>query len=186
MSSVGAIADIVGILAFGALGALCAWITRRFTTLSARNFYAPAAVSVAVLGVAVGLRVWRVVLGIAPVCAFAIASATHGRRMRLADLGGSQGELVHRRPWPDHVAYVPMGDSDRAGMRLPPGEGQHIFACGATGSGKTTTTRRVLAARTLTQGAALLWGTPAQVAARAVEPIKQSEPYADRPARRGR
>ena len=125
---------------------------------------------------------------------------------------------MHRRPWPDHVAYVPMGHADRDGMRLPLGEGQHIFACGATGSGKTTTMRRVLAARTLTQGAALLildqkgdqedveqmsrlaaaagvpfvlidpldaasdryqplWGTPAQVAARAVEPIKQSEPY---------
>ena len=47
------IADVVGILAFGSLGALCAWITRRFTTLSARDFYAPAAVFVATLGVAV-------------------------------------------------------------------------------------------------------------------------------------
>ena len=244
MSSVGVIADVAGILAFGALGAVCAWITRRFTTLSARNFYAPAAVSVAVLGVAVALRAWGAVLGVAPVCAFAVASATHGRRMRLADLGAgeelrsyeqarrwlwqsapprrpgertylrSQGELVHQRPWPDHVAYVPMGHADRDGMRLPLGEGQHIFACGATGSGKTTTMRRVIAARTLTQGAALLildqkgveqmsrlaaaagvpfvlidpldtasdryqplWGSPAQVAARAVEPIKQSEPY---------
>jgi hypothetical protein len=111
-----------------------------------------------------------------------------------------------------------MSTVDHDGMRLPLGEGQHIFACGATGSGKTTTMRRVLAARTLTQKAALLildqkgdqedvdqlgrlaasarvpfvlidpqdpgsdryqplWGTPAQVAARAVEPIKQSEPY---------
>ena len=111
-----------------------------------------------------------------------------------------------------------MSGIDHDGLRLPLGEGQHIFACGATGSGKTTTMRRVLAARTLTQKAALLildqkgdeedveqmsrlaaaaevpfvlidpqdpgsdryqplWGTPAQVAARAVEPIKQSEPY---------
>ena len=161
-------------------------MTRRFTTLSARNFYAPAAVSVSVLGVAVALRAWGAVMGVAPVCAFAVASATYGRRMRLADLGAgeelrsheqarrwlwqqapprrpgertylrSQGELVHRRPWPDHVAYVPMGHADRDGMRLPLGEGQHIFACGATGSGKTTTMRRVLAARTLTQRAALL------------------------------
>jgi hypothetical protein len=248
VSSVGVLTDVATVLAFGAFGALCAWITRRFTTLSARNFYAPAAVSVAVLGVAVALRAWGAVMGVAPVCAFAIASATHGRRMRLADLGAgeelrsyeqarrwlwqpapprrrgertylrSQGELVHRRPWPDHVAYVPMGHADRDGMRLPLGEGQHIFACGATGSGKTTTMRRVLAARTLTQGAALLildqkgdqedveqmsrlaaaaevpfvlidpldsasdryqplWGTPSQVAARGVEPIKQSEPY---------
>jgi hypothetical protein len=111
-----------------------------------------------------------------------------------------------------------MSSVDHDGLRLPLGEGQHIFACGATGSGKTTSMRRVLAARTLTQNAALLildqkgdeedvqqmsrlaaaaevpfvlidpqdpgtdryqplWGTPAQVAARAVEPIKQSEPY---------
>ena len=56
MNSVGVIADVVGILAFGALGALCAWITRRFTTLSARNFYAPAVVFVAALGMAVALR----------------------------------------------------------------------------------------------------------------------------------
>ncbi len=248
MSSVRVVADVAAVLAFGALGALGAWMTRRFTTVSARNFYAPAAVSVSVLGVAVALRAWGAVMGVAPVCAFAVASATHGRRMRLADLGAgeelrsheqarrwlwqqapprrpgertylrSQGELVHRRPWPDDVAYVPMGHADRDGMRLPLGEGQHIFACGATGSGKTTTMRRVLAARTLTQRAGLLildqkgdqedveqmsrlaaaagvpfvlidpldaasdryqplWGTPAQVAARAVEPIKQSEPY---------
>ena len=111
-----------------------------------------------------------------------------------------------------------MSSIDHDGLRLPLGEGQHIFACGATGSGKTTTMRRVLAARTLTQNAALLildqkgdqedveqmsrlaaaagvpfvlidpldpaatatsrYGErPAQVAARAVEPIKQSEPY---------
>ena len=111
-----------------------------------------------------------------------------------------------------------MSSGDLEGLRLPLGEGQHIFTCGATGSGKTTTMRRVLAARTLTQNAALfildqkgdrgdveqmnrlaaaaevpfiqidpldpnsdryqpLWGTAAQVAARAVEPIKQSEPY---------
>ncbi len=130
----------------------------------------------------------------------------------------SQGELVHKRPWPTGVPYAPMSSVDHDGLRLPLGEGQHIFACGATGSGKTTTMRRVLAARTLTQNAALLildqkgdeedveqmsrlaaaaevpfvlidpqdpssdryqplWGTPAQVAARAVEPIKQSEPY---------
>src|SRR5262249_13333062 len=130
----------------------------------------------------------------------------------------SQGEIVHRRPWPDRVAYVPMNGADHEGARLPLGEGEHIFACGATGSGKTTTMGRVLAARRLAQRAALLvmdqkgdqedveqmsrlaaaagvpfvlidpldpagdryqplWGTPGQVAARAVEPIKQAEPY---------
>ena len=53
-------------------------------------------------------------------------------------------------------AYVPMSGIDHDGLRLPLGDGQHIFACGATGSGKTTTMRRVLAARTITQKAALL------------------------------
>jgi hypothetical protein len=248
MTPVAVISDLAGTLAAATLGALCAWLTRRFTTLSARNYYPPAAAFAGALALAIALRAWHLVLDLAPVCAFALAAATHGRRMRLADLGAgeelrsheqarrwawqpaprrrrgertylrSQGELVHRRPWPEHVAYVPMGHADRDGMRLPLGEGQHIFACGATGSGKTTTMRRVLAARTLTQGAALLildqkgdqedveqmsrlaaaanvpfvlidpldatsdryqplWGTPAQVAARAVEPIKQSEPY---------
>ena len=104
------------------------------------------------------------------------------------------------------------------GARLPLGEGQHVFQCGGTGTGKTTTARRLLAARTLAHGAAALlidqkgdpedeqqlrrlaaaagrpfvlfdprsrdtdrwqplWGAPADVAARAVEPIKKSEPY---------
>jgi type IV secretory pathway ATPase VirB11/archaellum biosynthesis ATPase len=44
-----------------------------------------------------------------------------------------------------------MSSIDDDSLRLPLGEGQHIFVCGATGSGKTTTMRRVLAARTLTQ-----------------------------------
>jgi hypothetical protein len=104
------------------------------------------------------------------------------------------------------------------GARLPLGQGQHVFGVGATGAGKTTTARRLCAARTLVQHAALfildqksdpgdiaqmrrlaakagvpfilfdsedpesdrwqpLWGTPSKVAARAVEPIKESEPY---------
>lgn len=46
--------------------------------------------------------------------------------------------------------------ADHDSLRLSLGEGQHIFACRATGSGKTTTMRRVLAARTFTQKAALL------------------------------
>jgi len=246
--SVGVIVDLAGILACGALGALCAWIMRRYSTLSVRNAYPPAAVGAGALAVGVAFRAWPVVLIAGPACSFALSAALCGRRWRLADLGAgeelraheqarrwiwqrpparrpgeriylrSQGELVHRRPWPEHVAHVPMNGTDGEVLRLPLGEGQHIFACGATGSGKTTTMRRVLAARTLTQQAALLildqkgdqedveqmsrlaaaagvpfvlidpqdpgsdryqplWGTPAQVAARAVEPIKQSEPY---------
>ena len=111
-----------------------------------------------------------------------------------------------------------MTGQQATGPRLPLGAGQHVVLFGATGAGKTTTARRLIAARTLAQHAALfvldqkgdaedvqelrrlaaaagvpfilfdsqdphtdrwqpLWGTPDSVAARAVEPIKQSEPY---------
>jgi hypothetical protein len=194
------------------------------------------------------MHAWKPAMVLAPPTAFFVCASLCGRRLRLADLGAgeelrsfeqarrwvwqprparregervylrSQGELVHKRPWPTEVPYAPMSSVDHGSLRLPLGAGQHIFACGATGSGKTTTMRRVLAARTITENAALLildqkgdeedveqmsrlaaaadvpfvlidpldpdsdryqplWGTPAQVAARAVEPIKQSEPY---------
>jgi hypothetical protein len=248
MSRVKLLVDVCAILALGALGVLCAWTIRRSSTLSARNFYAPGAISAAALAAVLAVHAWTLAMVLAPPTAFCVCGALYGRRLRLADLGAgeelrsfersrrwawqprparkagervylrSQGELVHERPWPTGVAYAPMSCVDHDGLRLPLGEGQHIFACGATGSGKTTTMRRVLAARTLTQNAALLildqkgdeedvqqmsrlaaaaevpfvlidpqdpcsdryqplWGTPAQVAARAVEPIKQSEPY---------
>ena len=240
--------DVSAILALGTLGALCAWMMRRYSTLSVRNVYAPAAITAAVLVAVLAMHAWTPAMVLAPPTAFFVCAALCGRRLRLADLGAgeelrsfeqsrrwawqprpprrrgervylrSQGELVHKRPWPAGVPYAPMSSVDHDSLRLPLGEGQHIFACGATGSGKTTTMRRVLAARTLTQKAALLildqkgdeedveqmsrlaaaadvpfvlidpshpgsdryqplWGTPAQVAARAVEPIKQSEPY---------
>ena len=113
---------------------------------------------------------------------------------------------------------VDDAQSAQRGARLPFGAGQHVVVFGATGAGKTTTARRLIAARTLAQHSALLvldqkgdaedvrrcerlaaaagvpfilfdsqdpdtdrwqplWGTPDGVAARAVEPIKQSEPY---------
>ena len=248
MISVYVLVDVAAVIVAGTLGAVCAWTLRRYSTLSVRNTYPPAIVSAGALSLAVWLKAWPLVIVTAPATSFCLSAALCGRRWRLADLGAgeelrahererrwiwqpaparrpgeriylrSQGELVHRRPWPKHVHYVPMSENGAAGSRLPLGEGQHIFACGATGSGKTTTMRRVLAARTLTQQAALLildqkgdqedveqmsrlaaaagvpfvlidpqdpdsdryqplWGTPAQVAARAVEPIKQSEPY---------
>jgi Type IV secretion-system coupling protein DNA-binding domain len=240
--------DVAAVIVAGTLGAVCSWAMRRYSTLSVRNTYPPAIVSAGGLALALWLKAWPLVIVTAPVTSFCLSAALCGRRWRLADLGAgeelrahererrwiwqpapvrrpgeriylrSQGELVHRRPWPKHVHYVPMSENQAAGSRLPLGEGQHIFACGATGSGKTTTMRRVLVARTLTEEAALLildqkgdqedveqmsrlaatagvpfvlidpqdpnsdryqplWGTPAQVAARAVEPIKQSEPY---------
>jgi TraM recognition site of TraD and TraG len=240
--------DVSAILALGAFGALCAWTMRRYSTLSVRNIYPPAAITSAVLGALVAMHGWTAAMMLAPPTAFLGSAALCGRRLRLADLGAgeelrsfeqsrrwiwqprparregervylrSQGELVHKRPWPAEVPYAPMGGIDHDSLRLPLGAGQHIFACGATGSGKTTTMRGVLAARTITQNAALLildqkgdeedvehmsrlaaaagvpfvlidpldpasdryqplWGSPAQVAARAIEPIKQSEPY---------
>ena len=78
--------------------------------------------------------------------AYPVSGSTSSRR----------ASCVHRRPWPPTVPYVEMSTVDHDGLRLPLGDGQHIFACGATGSGKTTTMRRVLAARTLTQKSALL------------------------------
>ena len=42
------------------------------------------------------------------------------------------------------------------GPRLPRGEGQHIFSCGGTGTGKTTSALRVVAARALHDQSAVL------------------------------
>ena len=82
-----------------------------------------------------------------------VGRGSHHRRDRAGERISlrSEGELVHKRPWPAGVPYAPMSSLDHDGLRLPHGKGQHIFACGATGSGKTITMRRVLAARTLTQ-----------------------------------
>ena len=240
--------DLALVIALGALGALGAWLLRRRSTLSVKNLYLAAALTGLAFAVSLAARAWPVVLVLAPIAAPMLAGALSGRRWRLADLGAgeelrqhelsrrwvwqpaperrpgerryiaSQGEIVHERPWPDDVEYVPMTAQGDRGARLPLGEGQHVFECGGTGTGKTTTARRLLAARTLAHGASALlidqkgdpedeeqlrriaaaagrpfvlfdprdpetdrwqplWGEPADVAARAVEPIKTSEPY---------
>src|SRR5450755_463480 len=150
--------------------------------------------------------------------------------LRIPFSNRSRGARVAHESWPSGPSrhartvleptemYVPMTARGDRGPRLPLGEGQHVFECGGTGTGKTTTARRLLAARTLAHGAAALlidqkgdpedeeqlrriaaaagrpfslfdprdpdtdrwqplWGAPADVAARAVEPIKTSEPY---------
>src|SRR5450631_4949220 len=178
--------DLALVIALGALGALGAWLLRRRTTLSVKNLYLAAALAGLALVVSLAARAWSAVLVLAPVAAPALAGALSGRRWRLADLGAgeelrqhelsrrwlwqpapkrrpgerryiaSQGEIVHERPWPTDVEYVPMTAQGDRGAKLPLGEGQHVFECGGTGTGKTTTARRLLAARTLAHGAAAL------------------------------
>ena len=80
-----------------------------------------------------------------------------GERVRL----GGQGEVVREKPWSEHVNYVSVCSGQDAhrgdrGPRLPLGEGLHVFMVGATGSGKTTTARRLIAARVLAEGSSLL------------------------------
>jgi hypothetical protein len=62
----------------------------------------------------------------------------------------SQGELVREREWPSEVPALPMAGDGRA--LVPLGEGHHQLFVGATGSGKTTSARRVLLARGLGAG----------------------------------
>ena len=60
-----------------------------------------------------------------------------------------QGELVRERAWPAHVRALPMTGDGRA--LLPLQEGHHQLFVGATGAGKTTSARRVLLARGLSE-----------------------------------
>lgn len=243
-----AVLDILLTLFLGAAGGAGAWLMRRRSSLSLRNLYGPAIAGcacVVAVGVSGWPEANFVIV---PLAAPWVVGAAIGRRWRISDLGAgeelrnyelarrwiwqprrdqvdgerqylrSQGELVLERAWPGSVPFVSMtADGDR-GPRLPLGAGQHIVLFGATGAGKTTTARAVIAERTLSQGSALLvldqkgdesdvremrrlaaaagvpfvlldsqdpetdrwqplWGTPDGVAARAVEPIKQSEPY---------
>ena len=242
------ITDLGVTLGLGVCGVSGAWFMRRYSRLSVRNLYPPAVLaSLGVLACA-ALRWQTAELAVVPVAAPWIAAATAGHRWRQSDLGAgeelrahelarrwiwepatklpagercllrSQGELVHERRWPQSLAYVSMSADRDRGPRLPLGAGQHVVLFGATGAGKTTTARRLIAARTLAHESALfvldqkgdetdvaemrrlaaaagvpfimfdfqdpatdrwqpLWGTPEGVAARAVEPIKQSEPY---------
>jgi len=240
--------DLAATLILGVAGVAGAWWLRRRTTLSVRNLYPVAGVGCFVLLVALAFRVWPAVMILLLVTAPWVAGAVTGSRRRSSDLGAgeelrnhelarrwiwqpaparragerlylrSRGELMHERGWPAHIDYVSMTDLGVRGPRLPIGAGQHVVLFGATGAGKTTTARRLIAARTLAHHAALLvldqkgdpedveqmralaaaagvpfilfdsqdpetdrwqplWGTPDVVAARAVEPIKQSEPY---------
>jgi energy-coupling factor transporter ATP-binding protein EcfA2 len=240
--------DSLATLVMAGGGLIGAWWLRRSSRLSIRNLYLPALLLSAGTLIALAVRDWTVAAVLAPLTASVLAASVTGRRWRLADLGAGeelrshelerrwiwqpaphrkdgervrlvgQGELVRDRPWPAGLAYVPLYDQGERAPRVPIGAGQHVMLLGATGSGKTTTARRIIAARTLTQHAAVLvldqkgdpddveqmrrlaaaadvpfilfdsqdpdtdrwaplWGSPDSVAARAVEPIRQSEPY---------
>jgi hypothetical protein len=240
--------DVAATLALGVFGYVGAWWTRRRTLLSAQNFYLVAVPASSLLVGCLGLHRWLAAAVVLPLATPWVVAGVRGARWRSADLGAgeelrnhelsrrwiwasaqklpsgerrylrSQGELVHQRAWPPHLPYVCMTELEDRGPRLPLGAGQHLVLFGATGAGKTTTARRVIASRVLAQHTALLvldqkgdpedveqlqalaaaadvpfilfdsqdpdtdrwqplWGTPDVVAARAVEPIKQSEPY---------
>ena len=90
------------------------------------------------LPLCLAVHAWTLAMVVAPPAASCVCGALYGRRLRLADLGAgeelrsfeqsrrwawqprparrageriylrSQGELVHKRPWPAGVPYVPM------------------------------------------------------------------------------
>ena len=167
------------------LGTAGAWLLRRRTMLSIRNLYLAATAGGLSCAAAVVTSWWDGLLVLAPLVAAPVTGALLGRRWRLADLGAgeelrdhelarrwawqprterpggervyirSQGEIVHERPWPADEPYVPM-TSGADGPRLPRREGQHVFLCGGTGAGKTTTALRIVAARSLADHSAVL------------------------------
>lgn len=232
----------------GAGGVACGWWLRRRTSLKVANLYPLAATGLIAVAMAVAARSWGAAMVLLPVASPCLAGVVAGWRWRSADLGAGeelrnhelsrrwiwqpaplrsegervylrgQGELVRERAWPRRVQFVSMTQQRDRGPRLAVGDGQHVVVFGATGAGKTTTARRLIAARTLAQHAALLvldqkgddedveqmkrlaaaagvpfilldsqdartdrwqplWGTPDGVAARCVEPVRQSEPY---------
>ena len=109
-------------------GVFVAWVARRRSSLSARNFYAPAGLAVGSVLIFITAQAWAGLMVIVPLGAPWIAAALVGRRWRLVDLGAgedlrahelerrmvwepaprrgegerkylrSQGELVHERP----------------------------------------------------------------------------------------
>ena len=168
--------DLFVTLALGFAGAGVAWWLRRRTSLSARNFYPPAAIGATAFVATAAGHEWLAALLVLPFASAWVAGAVVGARWRSTDLGAgeelrnhelsrrwvwepsppraegerlymrSQGELVHERAWPRHIDYVSMTALGDRGPRLPLGAGQHVVLFGATGAGKTTTARKLIAA----------------------------------------
>jgi type IV secretory pathway TraG/TraD family ATPase VirD4 len=177
-----------------ALGAVAAWWMHRRTRLSPRNAYLAWGASIA-LGVGAGATGQATfVVAAALMLIASTTAAVTARRWRLSALGAGgelreheqdrvmfwtalgqrrqprervtiagQGEVVRHRQWPSHVRALPMTGEGRAPVSLR--EGHHQLFVGATGSGKTTSARRVLLARGLAES---------NVAVLAVDP--QSDP----------
>ena len=178
-------ASVGAFWALAAAGAIIAWWLRTRTTVSVKNAYLVAGAAVAACAGATAWQWWDGLLVMAPLSGLPISVALVGRRLRLSDLGAggelrahefarrwvwqaptrrragervyirSQGEIMRERPWPHGEPYVPM-TSDENGPRLPRAAGHHIFVCGGTGAGKTTTALRVAAARALADRSAVL------------------------------
>jgi hypothetical protein len=168
-----------------AVGAIVAWWLRARTAVSVKNAYLVAGVAAVGCAGALAWQWWEGLLVMAPLSGLPISVALVGRRLRLSDMGAggelrahelarrwvwqtpprrrpgervyirSQGEIVRERPWPQGEPYVPM-TNEESGPRLPRAAGHHIFVCGGTGAGKTTTALRVAAARALADRSAVL------------------------------
>jgi TraM recognition site of TraD and TraG/Type IV secretion-system coupling protein DNA-binding domain len=173
-------------LALTAVGQITVRVAYRRSLLSAHNVYLLLAFAALVIGVGVGVHSSTVTDAGGILSVAIVAMGVTAARQRSHALGaggdlrehelsrrwiwqprperaagervyiGRQDEIVHLRPWRDHIPYVSMTALRSDGPRLPLGEGQHIFLVGATGSGKTTTARRVIAARVLVQKSSLL------------------------------
>ena len=96
MIAVRVLVDLAAVFVAGALGALCAWTMRRYSTLSVRNTYPAAIVSAAALALAIWLKAWSLVIVAAPVTSLCLSAALCGRRWRLADLGAGEELRVAR------------------------------------------------------------------------------------------
>ena len=168
------------------MGRLVVWLVHKYTQLGAFNCYPVVVLAGVILGIAVKLQdrdlTVAAVIGLVPIAAMTLNAS----RLRTQALGAGgelrayelarrwvwrpaptrtpgerlyldrQGEIVHHKPWSDRIPYVSMTEQRDAGARLPLGQGQHIFLVGATGSGTTTTARRLIAARVLAQRSSLV------------------------------
>src|SRR6202011_4434537 len=95
--------DLVLTFCLAGVGVLAAWLVRRRSNLSLRNFYPPAVLGLVVAAACVALQSWVGLMVIVPLGAPWIAAAIAGRRWRLIDLGAGEElrshELARRWAW---------------------------------------------------------------------------------------